>query len=90
MYDALAGVVVGVGEEHVPVFGQRLGVDGEPVVLTGDEAAVCSLVDAGLVVATVTVPDRQKRVRRVKVTHLVAYGRQTMVHCVKVRMQRSQ
>lgn len=71
VYDALAGVVVGVGEEDVPVFGQGVGVDGEPVVLTGDEAAVCSLVDAGLVVATVTVPDGQEDR---EVTHLVAYS----------------
>lgn len=60
MHDALVGVVIGVGEEDVPVLGQGVGVDGEPVVLTGDEAAVCSLVDARLVVATVTVPERRE------------------------------
>lgn len=61
MYDALAGVIVGVGEENVPVFGQSVGVDGEPVVLAGDEAAICPLVDAWLVVATVTVPEEAGR-----------------------------
>lgn len=60
VYDALIGVIVGVGEEDVPAFGQRVGVDGEPVVLAGDEAAVGSLVDARLVVAAVTVPERRE------------------------------
>lgn len=60
VHDALIGVIVGVGKEDIPVFGQGVGVDGEPVVLTGDKAAIGSLVDARLVVATVTVPERQK------------------------------
>lgn len=60
MYNALTAVIVGVGKEDVPVFRQGIGVNGETVVLTGDEAAICSLVDAGLVVATVTVPERQE------------------------------
>lgn len=58
MHDAFAGVVVGVGEKDVPVIRQRVDVDGKPVVLAGDEAAVCSFVDARLVVATVTVSER--------------------------------
>lgn len=57
MYDALVGMIIGVGKEDIPVLRQGVGVDGEPVVLTGDEAALCSLVDARLVVATVTVPE---------------------------------
>lgn len=61
VHDALVGVIVGVGEEDVPVLGQGVGVDGEPVVLTGDEAAICSLMDARLVVSTVTVSKRQGR-----------------------------
>ena len=61
VYDALVGVVVGVGEQDVPVCRQRVGVDGEPVVLTGDEAAVCSFMDARLVVTTVTVPETRER-----------------------------
>lgn len=60
VYDALIGVIVGVGEEDVPAFGQRVGVDGEPMVLAGDEAAVGSLVDAWLVVAAVTIPERRE------------------------------
>ena len=59
VYDALVGVVIGVGEEDVPVRGERVGVHSEAVVLTGDEAAICSVVDAGLVVASVTVPERR-------------------------------
>lgn len=62
MHDAFTCVIVGVGKEDVPVFGQGLGVDGEPVVLTGDEAATCSLVDAGLVVTTVTVPEVKSQI----------------------------
>lgn len=61
MYDALVGMIVGVGKEDIPVFRQGVGVGGEPVVLTGDVAAICSLVDARLVVATVTVPERRER-----------------------------
>lgn len=61
MHDALAGVVVGICEEHVPVFGQSVGVHGEPVVLTGDEAALCPVMDARLVVSTVTVPEKQEK-----------------------------
>lgn len=61
VYDALVGMIVGVGEENVPVFGHSVWVDGEPVVLTGDEAAICPLVDAWLVVATVTVPEETGR-----------------------------
>lgn len=60
MYDALVGVVVGVGEEDVPALRQRVRVDGEAVILAGDEAAICSLVYAGLVVTTVPVPERQE------------------------------
>lgn len=59
VYDALIGVIVGVGKEDVPVSGQGVRVDSEAVVLTGDEAAIGSLVDARLVVATVTVPERE-------------------------------
>ena len=61
VYNALAGVIVGVGKEDVPVFRQGVGVDSEAVVLTGDEAAICPVVDARLVVATVTVPERRER-----------------------------
>ena len=60
MHYALVGVVVGVGEKDVPVLGQGPGVDSEAVVLTGDVAAVGSFVDAGLVVAAVTVPEKKK------------------------------
>lgn len=61
VHDALVGVIVGVGEEDVPAVGQRVGVDGEAVVLAGDEAAVRPLVDARLVVAAVAVPERSER-----------------------------
>lgn len=64
VYDAFTGVIVGVGKEDVPVFGQGVGVDGEPVVLTGDEAAVCSLMDARLVVTTVTVPEIKDQITK--------------------------
>lgn len=63
VYDALVGVIVGVGEEDVPAIGQRVRVDGEAVILAGDEAAVRPLVDARLVVATVAVPERLERKR---------------------------
>lgn len=68
VHDALVGVIVGVGEEDVPAAGQRVGVDGEAVVLAGDEAAVRPLVDARLVVAAVAVPEEVRAERsRVKV-----------------------
>lgn len=57
MHDALAGVVVGVGEQDVPVVRKGVWVDGEAVVLAGDEAAIRSVMDARLVVATVSVPE---------------------------------
>lgn len=60
MHDALAGPVVGVGEEHVPALGEGERVHGKPVVLGGDEAAARALVDARLVVATVPVPERTR------------------------------
>ena len=56
MDDSLAGLVVGVGEQDLPVGGQRPRVHRKAVVLAGDEAAARSLVDARLVVAPVTVP----------------------------------
>jgi len=61
VHDALIGLIIGVGEEDVPVFGQGAGVDGEAVVLTGDEASIRSLMDARLVMATVTIPKRQEK-----------------------------
>lgn len=73
MHDALVGVVVGVGEEDVPAGGQRVGVDGEAVVLAGDEAAVRPLVDARLVVAAIAVPEGSPQKRsKVKVPPMVA------------------
>lgn len=62
MYDALVGVVVSIGEEHVPVFGQSVRVDSEAVILTGDEAALCPIMDARLVVSTVTIPKKQEKI----------------------------
>lgn len=61
MYDALVGVVIGVGEEDVPVLRQCGGVDGKSVILAGDEAALCSLVYARLVVTTVPVPAQEAK-----------------------------
>lgn len=83
MYDAFTGVVVGVGKEDVPVFGQGVGVDGEPVVLTGDKAAICSLVDARLVVTTVTVPEIKNQITefihcRQKYQYLFLYKKNTI------------
>lgn len=62
MYDAFTGVIIGVGKEDIPVFRQGFGVDGEPVVLTGDEAAICSLMDARLVVTAVTIPEIKNQI----------------------------
>ena len=56
MHDALAGLVIGVGEEDVPVGGKALGVQGKAMILTGDETTLCPLMNARLVVATVTIP----------------------------------
>lgn len=56
MDDALAALVVGVGEKDIPALGQRAGVHGEPVVLRGDVAAARALVDAWLVVTAVPIP----------------------------------
>lgn len=62
MYDALVGVVVSICEEHVPVFRQSVRVDSEAVILTGDEAALCPIMDARLVVSTVTIPEKQEKI----------------------------
>lgn len=62
VYDAFTGVVIGVGKEDVPVPRQSLRVDSEAVVLTGDEAAICSLVDARLVVTTVAVSEIEDQI----------------------------
>lgn len=56
MDDALAALVVGVGEEHVPALGQGVGVHGEAVILGGDVAAAGAFVDARLIVPTVPIP----------------------------------
>lgn len=60
MHDALVGVVVGVGEQDVPVWRQSLRVDREAVVLARDEAAVRSFVDTRLVVASVSVSETEQ------------------------------
>ena len=65
MYDSLIGMIIGVGKEDIPVFRQGVGVDSEPMVLTGDIAAICSLVDARLVVAAVTVPETREETQTV-------------------------
>lgn len=56
MDDALAALVIGVGEEHVPALGQHAGVHSKAVILGGDVAAACAFVDARLVVPTVPIP----------------------------------
>lgn len=63
MHDALVGVIIGVSEEDVPAFGQCVWVNGEAMILAGDETAVRPLVDAWLVVAAVAVPERLERKR---------------------------
>src|SRR5882724_6866782 len=54
---ALVRAVVGVGEPGLPALGKRCRIDGEAVVLRGDEAALLpsrlSDLYAGLVVAAV-------------------------------------
>lgn len=65
MHDALVGVVVGIGKEHIPVVRKGVWVDSEAVVLTGDEAATCPIVDARLVVATVTISKKTSRQNKV-------------------------
>lgn len=75
MHDAFVGVVVGIGKKNVPVVRQGVWVDGEAVVLTGDEAAICSVVDARLVVAAVTIPEKQasKQERFKHITLKISY-----------------
>lgn len=60
MNDALVGVVIGVGEEDIPPLWEGVRADGKAVILAGDEAAIGSRVDAGLVVTAVPVPARQE------------------------------
>lgn len=61
VYNALIGLVIGIGEEDVPVRWQSLGVDSEAMVLTGDEATACSFMEAWLVVATVTISENDQK-----------------------------
>lgn len=56
MNNALTGLVIGVGEEHIPVFRESLGIHSKPMILRRDETAICSFMDAGLVMATITIP----------------------------------
>lgn len=56
MDDALAGLVVGVGEEYVPALWEGEGVNGKAVILRRDVTAFCTLVNARLVMTTVAIP----------------------------------
>lgn len=60
MHNALTGLVIGVGEEHVPAQWQGQGIHSKAMVLRCDETAICALVDTGLVMATVPIPETDK------------------------------
>lgn len=57
MNDALAGLVIGVGEKHIPVLWKSFGVHSEPMILRGDVTAVCPFMNARLVMTTVTISE---------------------------------
>ncbi len=58
--NALTGFIIGVGEEHIPVFWKSFGINSKPMILRGDETAICSFMYAGLVMATITIPEIHK------------------------------
>lgn len=60
MHNALTGLVIGVGEEHIPALRQGEGVHSKAMVLRSDETAIRALVDAGLVMATISIPKNRQ------------------------------
>lgn len=69
MHNAFIGVVIFVGEERGPTSWQNISVDCKPVVLRCHVAAVCTVMHARLVLASVTIPvDKQKGEQTVKIT----------------------
>lgn len=60
MNDALAGLVIGIGEKHIPVLWKSFGVHSKPMILRGDVTAVRSFMNARLVMPTITVPETSK------------------------------
>ena len=56
MHYSLIALVVLIGEQNGPIVTQLARVDGEAVILHGDEAAASGIVGTRLVVSTVTVP----------------------------------
>mmetsp|Transcript_25786 Transcript_25786/g.64769 ORF Transcript_25786/g.64769 Transcript_25786/m.64769 type:complete len:233 (+) Transcript_25786:335-1033(+) len=81
MHQTLVAAVVRVDKALTPVLGQGGGVDGESVVLRGDEAATAEGVHTGLVLATVTeghlVGGGAGSARQQLVAHADAHDRST-------------
>lgn len=67
MHNAFICVVIGVGEENVPVIWKGLRIDCKAVVLRRDEAALRTFMNARLVMATIPVPrtDRKRYIGHV-------------------------
>lgn len=61
MDKALIGAIVGVGEEWGPAWRQAAHLHCKAMVLRRDEAALCVLMQAWLVVPTVSIPGQQDR-----------------------------
>lgn len=69
MHNAFVGVVIFVGEERGPASWQNISVNCKPVVLRCHVAAVCAVMHARLVLASVTIPvNRKKGEQTVKIT----------------------
>lgn len=61
MHKALIGVVVGISEEGTPSGWQACRVHCKAMVLGGNEAALGALMEAGLIVSTVPIPEKADR-----------------------------
>ena len=62
--DSFICCVIGICKEDGPIRRQGIGVDSKAMILCGDEAAVCSVVDTRDVVPSVAISG--KRVGKVR------------------------
>ena len=58
VYDTLISLVVFISEENRPIIWQSVRVSSKAMVLSCDEASLCSVVCARLVMTSVSVPTK--------------------------------
>lgn len=55
VHDALIALIIGIGEQHLPICGQVAVVHSKAMILCSDEAALGRRVEAWLVVTTIAI-----------------------------------